>query len=337
MFIDELSNHLEGFSWTSKDVGNCRCPICGDSKTKASKRRGYFISNGSSSFYKCHNCEASMGLGSFIKLIDDGLYRKYIKEIFKDHRSFDYEFEKPKEKEYTFSYSNTLFNSSLNHVEKISDLEDDHPARVYIKNRQIPDKFFDIIYYSDNYKKWVNDYLIEDKFNKEFLEYPDNRIIFPLISENGNVFGVSGRSINPNDKLRYISINIDKTLPTIYGLERVDLTRDVYVVEGQIDSLFLPNCIAATGSNLKSLSKFDTSRFILIYDNEPRNKEICRTIQAAIKDGFRVVIWHESIEGKDINEMINKGLSQKEVLTFIRDNVYSGLHAQLKFNNWKKI
>jgi hypothetical protein len=43
------------------------------------------------------------------------------------------------------------------------------------------------------------------------------------------------------------------------------------------------------------------------------------------------------MEGKDINEMIQNGISAGEVQDIISNNTFQGVKANLKFNYWKKI
>jgi hypothetical protein len=73
---------------------------------------------------------------------------------------------------------------------------------------------------------------------------------------------------------------------------------------------------------------------VWIYDNEPRNHEIVRRIENTISKGESIVIWPESIDDKDINDMVMSGL---DVQSVIESNTYSGLEAKLKFTTWKKI
>ena len=72
----------------------------------------------------------------------------------------------------------------------------------------------------------------------------------------------------------------------------------------------------------------------MIYDNEPRNREITNRIAKTIDSGDKVVIWTNGIDDKDINDMVMSGL---DVQSVIESNTYSGLQAKLKFNTWKKI
>jgi hypothetical protein len=47
-----------------------------------------------------------------------------------------------------------------------------------------------------------------------------------------------------------------------------------------------------------------------------------------------VIIWPETIQQKDINDMVIAGHSVMDVL---KSNTYSGLEAKVKFNKWKKV
>jgi hypothetical protein len=82
------------------------------------------------------------------------------------------------------------------------------------------------------------------------------------------------------------------------------------------------------------VSKWGISNPVWIYDNEPRNHEIVRRIENTISKGESIVIWPESIDDKDINDMVMSGL---DVQSVIESNTYSGLEAKLKFTTWKKI
>ena len=124
----------------------------------------------------------------------------------------------------------------------------------------------------------------------------------------------------------------------LYGLDRLDKSKTVKIVEGPIDSLFLSNCVASGDANLTIAAKnIDSDKKLLIFDNEPRNKEIVKMMQDAIKIGHDVVIWPDTIAGKDINEMVMNGLSPDEIESIISSNTFRGLEAQTKFVFWKKV
>ena len=127
----------------------------------------------------------------------------------------------------------------------------------------------------------------------------------------------------------------------LFGLDRIDLGDEetkVYVTEGPIDSLFLENAVATADATLtKAANYIDKSKLVLIYDNEPRNKDICRHMEKAIEEHYLIVIWPEMIEEKDINEMIENGLTSEEIQTIINHNTVKGLAAKARYAMWRKI
>jgi hypothetical protein len=139
--------------------------------------------------------------------------------------------------------------------------------------------------------------------------------------------------------LRYVTVRTnDSKEKLLYGMNTVDLNEPVKIVEGQIDSLFLNNCVASGDGNLAIAAKnIDCGEKILIYDNEKRNREILKMMQDAIKLGHKIVIWPDSIESKDINEMVMSGISPDAIEEIISNNTFSGLEAQTRFTFWKKI
>ena len=147
-----------------------------------------------------------------------------------------------------------------------------------------------------------------------------------------NLIGFQGRSLVPNS-VKYITIMIQENAPKIYGLDKINTDETVYVVEGPFDSTFVKNSVALCGSD-GDLAHLKGSNIVLVYDNEPRNKEILQRIERCISRGQRVVIWPTNIYEKDINDMV---LCGHNIMSILESNTYSGLEANVKFNNWKKV
>ena len=167
----------------------------------------------------------------------------------------------------------------------------------------------------------------------------DARLVIPFYDENDELIAVSGRALETGDKLlRYVTIRTNESQnKLIYGLDRIKSSEKILLVEGPIDSLFLNNCLASGDANLALTAKDISGDVTLIFDNEPRNKEIVKMIQSAINLNHNVVIWPNTVTGKDINEMILNGNSPGEIEKIISRNTFNGIEAQLKFNMWKKI
>jgi hypothetical protein len=102
--------------------------------------------------------------------------------------------------------------------------------------------------------------------------------------------------------------------------------------------LFLDNAIAMAGSDLSNSCNLNTdTEFVIVMDNENRNKEIVNKIEAFIKRGYSVCIWDERIRQKDINDMILSGMSAEDVQTSIESNTFKGLQAKVALNKWKRV
>ena len=314
-----------------------RCPFCGDSQRNKFKKRGYFYEKGGHVVAKCHNCGYGPKLiSNFLNQFDQTLYGDYRMESLREGKMPDEvvpEFTPQIEK---FSRRRIDNFEPMQELRKISQLPVFHPAKRYISKRKIPSDQHYRIYYTDTYMSWVNTFL-PDKFDEKALAHDEPRIVFPFIDANGYVFGFTGRSLAPTSERRYIAIVTDDSKPKIYGLETIDRFKTVYVVEGPIDSLFLHNCCAMGGSSVPFNLIAEQENLVVIYDNEPRNKQICDKIQQTIKDGYNVCIWPDNIEQKDINEMVLAGMSSALVQATIDQNTFQGLRAQLRFNAWKKV
>ena len=101
----------------------------------------------------------------------------------------------------------------------------------------------------------------------------DPRIVLPFYDENGKLVGVSGRAIN-DSPLRYLTLRFRDDFPLIFNLNKVDRTKTIYVTEGPIDSLFLPNSIAVAGSDFKKIPEDIKDNAILYMIMKSRVKKI---------------------------------------------------------------
>ena len=107
------------------------------------------------------------------------------------------------------------------------------------------------------------------------MDHP--RVVLPFFDVNMKMFAFQGRAFGKEEP-RYITIKLQENKRRIFGLEKLDISNKVYVVEGPIDSLFLPNCIAVAGADMK----LELKNAVYIFDNEPRNKQIVDKIQQLI-------------------------------------------------------
>lgn len=326
-YVSLISTRLQKFTKRRDNLYTFRCPYCGDSKKNPNKTRGFFYKEKNDLYFKCHNCDRGTTLYNFLKDWDPSLCREYQIERFKNGENGYSNYPKPKVEETNYSLTQFVKHALLSGIDAISDLSSEHYARQYLENRLIPTSFFSNLFYTDDFKDLID---TVEPDNEYLLKKNDPRIVIPFFDKIGEVLAVQGRALKDN-KLRYITIKLKKNAPKIFGLDRLDTSETVYVVEGPFDSLFIPNCIAAAGSDLPEFKDA-----VYIYDNQPRNREVVSKISKLIPDN-KVVIWPENIEEKDINDLILSGRTPKEVKELIDSNTFSGLKAKIKFNAWKKI
>ena len=322
-YIQLVSPRLVLFKKKKPDLFNFRCPYCGDSQKHKNKARGYLFKIKNDFVYKCHNCGVGRTLSNFLKDQDHHLHDQYVMEKFKEGRTGKgTTVPNPK-----FDFKTPNFRRGNINLEKISELNTSHPAREYLEQRGIKD--LEYFYYCPKFKAWTN----EQKKTFDNLKQDSPRIIIPFRDKDGKLFGYQGRSLAPTAKMRYITIMLDEDSPKIFGQDRVDYNKPIYIVEGPFDSTFIKNTVAMAGSDI-DIRTFGWSDHIWIYDNEPRNREIVTRISKSIDRGDKVVIWPNNIKQKDINDMY---LAGHDVQTVVESNVYQGLEAKLKLNHWKKV
>lgn len=326
-YIGLVSSRLEKFKQVKTGLYNFRCIYCGDSQKNKNKTRGYIYGYKNDHNYKCHNCGVSKSFTNFLKDIDSSLYDQYVMERYKNG-STGKGSNTPEPK---FTFEKPKFTKKAFDLPSIAELNKEHSARIYLENRKIPQNFLSQLFYCEKFKQWTN----EQKETFESTKYDEPRIIIPLIN-NGEIFGFQGRSLSKKPKVKYITIILDEDQPKIYGLDRIDWNKTVYVVEGPFDSMFIDNSIAMVGADIDKMffvTNFETN-FVMVYDNEKRNKEMVARLEKSIEMKFPVVIWPKDLKEKDINDIV---LSGQDVESMLKLNTYQGLEAKLKFTNWKKV
>lgn len=335
VFIDRkylklLSPKLNRFVQKKDDLFNFRCPFCGDSQKNQFKARGYIFRKKNQYFYKCQNCSVGHTMYNFINLLDGNMAKEYSLERYtngdtaKTYEKPEFVFEKP-----VFEKKAKLIN-----LPKIIDLDMDHYASQYCIGRKIPQDTYDNLYYAEDFKEFVDE--IFPEHGKELKE-DDPRLILPFYDANGTLLAFQGRALR-DSKIRYITIKMADDSIKIFGLNTVNKQEKVYVTEGPIDSLFLPNAVATADANLtNAVNYISKDKLVLIFDNEPRNKDICKLMDKAIEEHFQICIWPEMMKEKDINEMVLSGFTTEELCDIIDKNTFVNLRAKFEFIQWKKI
>lgn len=335
-YVRLISSRLRNFKQKKEGLFNFSCPICGDSRKNLTKARGYAFGKGNDMFYRCHNCGVSTNLGNLLKHVDPSLHKEYVLERYTSGKTNN------------VRAANTILQITaprfgkldrqkvFEHSEWCDKLPTGHFCLEYLIRRRIPKEHYNKFLFTSQYKKFVD--ALVPNHDKELSN--DARLVIPFYDENDELVAVSGRALENADKaLRYVTIRTNESQrKLIYGIDRLDIEAKVVLVEGPIDSLFLSNCVASGDSSLVLTAKeISAKEIILVFDNEPRNKELVKLMQDAISSDHVVVIWPSGCHGKDINEMVQNGMSPDEIQKIISSNSFKGIEAQLRYNMWKKV
>lgn len=332
-YLGFVSHRLERFTQKNADLYNFRCPLCLDSRKNKIKARGYVYGKGNDYFFRCHNCGVSTTFSNFLKDLDSTLFKQYTLERYSAGDGGNTNYKKPT---FTELKGNAFAKLNKSHqelsIDRIGDLPDDHYAKEYIMNRCIPEEYWKDIYYTEAYK----DFLDRDFPDHGKTDLPnDDRIVLLYTNEGGGITNIAGRALS-DTKMRYITVKISDE-KKIFGLHRMSRKSTVYVFEGQFDSLFIENGIASGDSNLCGVgTALVDCDVVLVYDNEPRNKEIVSQINKAVENNFKVCLFPDTIPYKDVNDMVASGMSRETVKNIIDSNTVQGLTAKMKFSLWRK-
>ena len=322
-YLSIISPQLQLFKKKQDFLWNFRCPYCGDSQKSRTKARGFVYRKKNDLFFKCHNCGVGTTLGKLIEHVDSKTYKDYIMERYKKGV-------KSNNPEPEFTFNEPVFRPKgiLKNLKSLSDLPTDHPARKIVQDRKIPVEFMSELYLCESFYKFTNK-LIPNKFSSLDGDHP--RLLIPFRDEKGEVFAYQGRAFG-KEQPKYLTIKLEER-DKIFGLDRVDKSKHVYVVEGPLDSMFIENCIAVAGADVPSMDCDHT----IIFDNEPRNGALLKQMEKEIDRGSRVVVWPDNMKHKDINDMIIAEYSKEDIQQIITNNTFSGISAKLRFAEWRRI
>ena len=333
-YLSQVVSLLDMAKWKNENTLNHRCPYCGDSAKNTYKARGYHFQVGQNFVYKCHNCGKSTSSVNFLKDHFPMIHKEYIKEWLKENGKAPRQKKMPSANEFKFTPREEVLNMKRIDLTAVCFRANEKGvSRDFLESRKIPESKIQDLWFVPQAQTLG---LLSDKYKDRVLG-DDPRVVIPFFDESGELVGISGRAIN-DSPLRYLTMRFLDDVPLIYNIDKVDKSKTIYVTEGPIDSLFLPNAISVGGSDFKKIDDSIKENAILIYDNEPRNTEILKKINEVIDLGWSVCIWDDRrvSDIKDINDMVLNGLSQDEIVDIITSNTYSGLSAKVKLKEYAK-
>jgi DNA primase len=235
---DVLGDH--GLHYPNRGQISFNCPVCDDDRNKHNLEVNY-IDN----VYKCWSCGDSEGTHGPLGRIFDKYGNKKHKKLYNVLKPETVvKRERPK-KTLKLPDSFTLFKDS---------------SPVYPVRRQ-----------AMNYLKsrGITDEMIE-RYGIGFCDKGDHsgRIVVPSYNKNGELNYYIARSWNPMSRAKYKNPEAEKD-KIIFWENLIDWNKDIFLVEGAFDGLFLENSIPMLGKHMSELL-FET-----LYMNAKGNITIC--------------------------------------------------------------
>lgn len=313
-------------------IANYSCSFCGDSEKN--KSRGYLLEKKGKIISYCHNCgPPGKSLGNLIKELDQFIYDDYRIETLKEK----WVATKITSDEVSPIFEKPVFKKKINLGLPLSD-KINNAAFDYAVKRKISPKFYDSLFYFNNINELTCQ--IEKYQNKKFSNEPV--LVIPFFTKNKDFSYINCRSISNFPSFRYYVLEVNEINPKIWGLEFIDWSKTVYVFEGPIDAMCVPNSLALAGVSSESALSFLKSKkqnkICFVYDKDSiYNHQVNKQIKKRIDEGFNAVIFNKSFPGKDINEVIcNESMTPDEVQTYLQNRSFSGLRAQIELSHQKQ-
>lgn len=258
-----LGDH--GLHYPNRGQISFNCPVCDDGRNKHNLEVNY-IEN----VYKCWSCGDSENTHGALGRIFDKYGNKNQKKLYNVLKPETVVKREKKKKTLKLPESFTLFKDS---------------SPVYPVRRQA-------INYLHN--RGITDYMIE-KYQIGFCDQGDHagRIVIPSYNSKGELNYYIARSWNPMSRAKYKNPEAEKD-KIIFWENLIDWNKDLYLVEGAFDGLFLENAIPMLGKHMSELL-FET-----IYKKAKANVIICLDGDAwenAVK------LYHE-LNGGDLYDKI---------------------------------
>jgi hypothetical protein len=170
----------------------------------------------------------------------------------------------------------------------------------------------------------------------------DPRIFIPFFGADGQMYAAQGRALLEGQAPKYLTVLVDESKPKLYNFENVDVLQRVYVFEGPIDSMFLPNSVAMAGASASAAARDFVKCLgdaVFVFDRDfAYNPHVRKAVKAAVDKGFRVFVhppeWGRS---KDVNDyVIETGASRDGLVSLIDGCSYTGVVASARLAAFKK-
>ena len=311
----------KGNTWT------CRCPFCGDSRTKSNARRfciDYYPEYDTYT-YKCYRCGKSGNVFTLYSKLYDVSYDEANKKL--------------KEKKYNPKSVKKILLSQSSEKESDTikneldiDLENECYTTDSIVNTRVGKN------YIQRLKDFIDSRMIANmKFYIAHSGRYKGRIIIPVINDNKLEY-FQGRAIYDDIDPKYLNPYVEKT-PVIFNRNVIRKEKDIIIVEGLLDAMSVGNqCTSTLGADISDekldiLFDMTDHTVIICTDNDEPGKDIIKKIleeskYAKILKYFIMPKRYDHI--KDMNKLLTSKLVDN-IEDFIINNSFSYFYMKTLF------
>lgn len=295
-------NYLKNASITSKKI-NFRCNVCGDTEKNRNKKSAYLWLRYNSKLkcdtwqFYCHrgSCETSMLAEIWLQKYFPANFQQYQKDLLSISEETKEEIKKS-EHQYEIRKKQEVEENKIEELENVKFFEPISEGK--------GKEFEDAIKICENRlidkEIWKNWFVARDEKNK--LNKYRNRIIIPFFDDNDEIYYWQARKIYDWMEPKYLNRKDNRDI-AVYNAFKVDKTKEVIVVEGPIDSLFLNNSIAILGTNITENAQLmikDLNKFYL-FDNDKAGYK--KSLEYLLSGNY-VFLWKLFLKDLDINKKI---------------------------------
>lgn len=316
------------------------CPICGDSHTDNTQKRGHLFLN--NLYYKCYNENCRSTFTQLCKdyeiAIDPNIKLElinYIDTNFQKYQQNDDEWFNGKfEKLIKLDDLQEWFDSGEGPLHSFKPVQFGSKVYTYLLNRGIPDKTIIDSFYEGikTNGKWHEPHIV-------FLNKMGDKVI-----------GMQERNLESGLKRRFkiwtfkevyeqvYQIKLDdieaisyNKLSYLFNILNINFESEITIFEGYIDSIFMPNAIGAVGINTDYSFLVNNDLDIrFFFDNDNIGK---RKSHEWLKKGFKVFLWE-----KLCNDLCKKAKDPHAYKKWFNNNIKDlNRLMQLCPMHWKKL
>ena len=329
----KLATNASEYKETDNVVA-CRCPICGDSKTRKNvKRLNLYTKDGADTdFVSCFNagcpCEGKT-MYTFLRDFYPNLLPQYKREVFQQKMTSLKTLKPISELNKTFDFTDSeiakseTFDFTDSEIAKPETTEDLKTPLLYDLSQ-----FFSPL--TDEYIKYLKNRKISPQDNW-FVANTDISInnttykikdflVIPLY-KNNLMYGFYSRSIKEKKFITFVSTTGYK----VWNWFSIDKIKTTYIFEAIFDGIStgLDNIIANLGAKLSEDRLKELKDPVFCLDNDKTG------IQTSInyaKLGYKVFIMPNNYKEKDFNEL-KLNHPELDISHMIKSNIYKGISA----------